>query len=54
MDASSQPGSYSLVSFAEDRAGRLFAIDHGAAIAAAGRILEIRTPVVVLFANGFE
>ena len=54
MDASSQPGSYSLVSFAEGRTGRLFAIDHGAAIAAAGRILEIRTPVVVLFADSFE
>lgn len=54
QDASSQPSSYSLVSFAEDRAGRLYAIDHAAAIANAGRILEVRTPTQVLFANGFE
>jgi glucose/arabinose dehydrogenase len=54
QDASSQPSSYSLVSFAEDRAGRIYAIDHAAAITDAGRILEIRTPIQVLFANGFE
>lgn len=53
-DASSQPSSYSLVSFAEDGQGRLYAIDHAAAITDAGRILEIRTPVQVLFADSFE
>lgn len=54
QDASSQPSSYSLVAFAEDRQGRLYAIDHAAAIASAGRILEIRTPIQILFRDGFE
>ena len=54
LDAASQPGSYSLVSFAEDNTGRVFAIDHGQAAAGAGRVLLVSTPPAVLFGDGFE